>query len=98
MKDFLTFRKMILPIIIQVLFWLGVVGCIIGGIITMIGGVLVLFQGSGSAVAAGLTSIASGLGILLIGPFVVRIYAELLIIFFRINDTLTDIKNALQTR
>jgi len=32
MWDFLTFRKMLTPIVIQILFWLGVVACILGGI------------------------------------------------------------------
>ncbi len=96
MKDYLTFRKMILPILIQILFWLGVVGCVVFGVITMIGGLIAMTEGSGGALMAGLVTVLSGLGTILLGPFIVRIYAELLIIFFRINDTLTDIKNLLR--
>jgi len=33
MNEFLTFRKMITPIIIQVLFWVGVAVCVISGIV-----------------------------------------------------------------
>jgi hypothetical protein len=36
----------------------------------------------------------TGLQIFFLGPFVVRVIAEFFIIFFRMNDTLTDIKNS----
>ena len=77
MKDFLTFRKMITPLIIQVLFWIGVAAVIIGGFVSM-------FQYGG---------FWKGLLMVLIGPFIVRLWTELLIVIFKINDTLTDIKN-----
>ena len=83
MQDYLTFRRMITPIIIQVLFWIGV----------------------GVAVLAGLASLASTGGaegliacliIVVVGPLMIRIYCELLILMFRINDTLMDIKEGLR--
>lgn len=37
-----------------------------------------------------------GLGLLVVGPLIVRIYCEFLIIFFRVNETLTDILHTLQ--
>jgi hypothetical protein len=84
MWDFLTFRKMLTPIVIQVLFWLGVVACILGGI---------------GAILTGFARIDRvpeliGIGILAVvfGPLVVRIYCEWLIVLFRINDTLTEIR------
>jgi hypothetical protein len=42
----------------------------------------------------GSAPILKGLLVLLAGPLVVRIYCEILIIFFRINETLTEIKHA----
>ena len=33
MEDFLKFKRMITPIIIQILFWIGVVLCVIGGLV-----------------------------------------------------------------
>lgn len=39
-----------------------------------------------------------GLGALLFGPFVVRLICEGLIVFFRINETLTEIKNILKEK
>lgn len=78
MEDFLAFRKMLTPIIIQIVFWLGLVVCVLGGLATLIGGSL------------------SGLVLLVLGPIAVRIYCEILILVFRMNDTLTDIKNAVE--
>lgn len=85
MKDFWNFKKMITPIIIQVLFWLGVLGCIIGGIVQIVSGIEYPDPGM----------IFEGIAWLILGPIVVRIYCELLIILFSINDTLTDIKKQL---
>ena len=77
MRDFLTFRRMLSPVLIQVIFWVGVVLCIFSGIMDF-------FNGGG---------IVAGLQTLILGPILVRIACELLILFFRINETVTDIKN-----
>lgn len=76
MKDFLTFRRMLMPILIQAIFWIGVVSVVIGGIytVTQSGGLLI------------------GLIIIILGPIGVRLYAEMLIVIFKINDTLIEIK------
>lgn len=84
--DFLSFRKMITPIIIQIIFWIGVAICVIAGFGTIIAGIG--DYGGGLAVLGGLATI-------IFGPIVVRIYCELLILFFRMNETLTDISNKL---
>ncbi len=39
--------------------------------------------------------ILKGLAILLFGPLIIRLICESLIVFFRINETLTEIKNKL---
>jgi len=75
--EFLSFRKMITPVIIQVIFWLGVVGSVLVGLGAVFGG-------------RGLY----GLGLIVVGPIVVRIECELLIIMFRIHDALQDIRSA----
>lgn len=85
MNDFLSFRKMITPVIIQIIFWIGVVGFIVLGFV-MIGIGASLPWGGG-------TSILSGIACILLGPIGVRIYCEILILFFRMNETLTEIKN-----
>ena len=87
--EFLTFRKMITPVIIQVVFWVGVVISIILGLLSIAAGMSRF--GSGALVIVGLLYI-------FIGPVVVRIYCELLILFFRMNESLSEIKNDLKRR
>ncbi len=85
MKDFLSFRKMITPVIIQILFWIGVAVFVILGFVTI---------GVGASMPwGGGTTVLIGLAYILLGPVGVRIYCEILILFFRMNETLTEIKN-----
>jgi hypothetical protein len=86
-KDFFSFRTMITPVIIQIIFWIGVVLCLIIGL-----GYLLVGSRYGNA------SPAYGILIIIVGPIAVRIYCEILIIFFRINETLTEIKHNLDER
>lgn len=87
MEDFLKFKKMITPVIIQVLFWVGVAGSVLGGLIMM--GMSFGQYGGGAG------TFLTGLLMVIIGPVSVRIYCELLILFFRMNETLTEIKSGL---
>jgi hypothetical protein len=75
MSDFLAFRKMITPVIIQVIFWILLIVCLIFAI--------VLIAGHQPAV---------GLLLLVLGPLFVRIYCEMLIVLFVMNDALQEIK------
>jgi hypothetical protein len=77
MNEFLSFRKMITPIFIQIIFWIAVVFTVIGALGTM-------FRGG--------FNIIIGLIFLVLGPFIARIYCELLIIMFRIYDELVAIR------
>ena len=90
MEDFLKFKKMITPIIIQILFWIGAVGSILLGLISIVGGADAQYGGGGMMFV--------GLMWILLGPIVARIYCELLIVIFSINDTLTEVKNLLQNK
>jgi hypothetical protein len=87
MDDFLKFRKMITPAIIQVLFWIGVVVSVVSA--------LVIMGASFGSYGGGVGTFLGGLVMLVLGPVVVRIYCELLILFFRMNETLTEIKDNL---
>jgi len=73
-QDYIQFRKMITPIIIQVVFWIVVALCLIGGLIQLT------------------QSPLAGIALILFGPVVARIYAELLIVLFEINNALQDIR------
>ncbi|MEA2042761.1 MAG: DUF4282 domain-containing protein [Bacteroidota bacterium] len=75
-KDFLYFRKMLTPVVIQILFWVGVV-------VTFIGGIVQMFSGQ----------FWMGLIVAVVGPFVVRVFTELILVTFKINSSLTEIRN-----
>ena len=88
MEDFLKFKKMFTPVIIQILFWIGVVGSVIMGIISIVGGASARYGGGGMVFV--------GFMLIIIGPIVSRVYCEILIVVFSINDTLTEMKNLLK--
>src|SRR5229473_4407229 len=80
MGDFLRFETMITPFVIQAIFWIAVVILIIAGIVQIVG------SGGGIGVWTGLATI-------IIGPLLARIYCEIVILFFRINDHLRAIQH-----
>ncbi len=82
MADFLAFRRMLRPWLIQVLFWLAMFASVLGGVVLI---------GLGARDHRASEALV-GVGSLLLGPLVVRVYAELLIVVFRINETLTDLR------
>ena len=89
MEDFLKFRKMITPTIIQVLFWVGVAGFVIMGLVTMANS----FSARGFNVLLGFFG---GLLVMVVGAVIWRVYCELLMLFFRMNETLNDIRDDLK--
>ena len=91
MRDFLAFRTMVTPVIIQILFWVGAILCLIIGVIMAIYGATHLQEGQGQYLWQGVL-------LFVLGPLGVRVYCEILIIFFRINETLTEIKHALERK
>lgn len=88
MEEYLSFRKMITPVIIKVLFWVGVAGSVIAGLVTIASS----FQARGLGVLAGFFG---GLLVMVLGTVIWRVYCELLILFFRMNETLTEIRDNL---
>ena len=72
--EYLSFRRMITPVFIQVIFW-------IFAAIAVIGGLVVLVK----------SSVLGGLALIIFGPLFARIYAEILIVIFRINDSVSAI-------
>ncbi|MDE2822666.1 MAG: DUF4282 domain-containing protein, partial [Chloroflexota bacterium] len=82
MNDFLTFRRWITPFIVQVLFWLGTLAAIAMGLTMLIRGDEGLVRGMGFA-------------ILVLGPLVLRIYSEMVLVAFRVNDRLIDVNRTL---
>jgi hypothetical protein len=88
MRDFWAFRTMVTPIIIQIIFWIGALLCIIiGAFMIMYGSSY--FGGQGQYLWKGVL-------LIVLGPLGVRVYCEILMIFFRINETLTEIKHIIE--
>jgi hypothetical protein len=73
-KDFLYFDKMIMPKVITFIYWLALLGCVIGGLVVM-------FQ-----------SFLSGLGIIIGGAIGARLYGEIFMVFFKMNEALQEIR------
>jgi hypothetical protein len=80
MGNFIRFETMITPILIQILFWLAVVICVIVGFFAI----------------ESVPQIGIGLAVIIFGPILARIYAEILIVIFRINDHLRQIQHNTQ--
>lgn len=76
MNDFLTFRKMITPCLVQILFWISI------ALFVFIAIVDIIHQVNWRII----------LEIIILGPLASRIICELLILLFRINDHLAAIK------
>ena len=78
MSDFFSFDRMITPTIIKIVFWIGLV-------VTVLGGLIFLLAGNGGVRFLGLLY-------LVLGPLGVRVYCELLIVIFKMNETLSSIE------
>ena len=81
MWDFLCFRRMLTPIIIQFIFWVSVGYCLFVGIYDL----------------TRYNNIIQALEILIGGPIIARIITEILMLFFSINENLTDIRHNTQS-
>jgi hypothetical protein len=86
--DFLLFRRMIVPILIHLIFWLGVLGSVIISLIMPFA-----LQQQMGVLAFVLIPF-----ILVFALLNWRIICELLFLPFRINETLTDILNQLKRK
>lgn len=84
LKEFMRFDKMITPSIIKIIFWIGVGISILSGLILIFTGLTTRFGGG--------PQVLMGLLVVVLGPLFARIYCELLIIFFKIHETLVEIK------
>ncbi len=82
MGDFFRFETMITPVLIQILFWVIVVVSVISGIVTL--------------VSEGKQEIGRGLFLIILVPIMARIYAEIMIILFRIYEHLRQIEHNTQ--
>lgn len=77
--DFLSFRYLITPPLVQVIYVLGAILVTIGGLLTMVG-------------TTGRPEVLSGLLIIVFGNLIWRVYMELVMLLFRINDGIQGIE------
>ena len=85
-KDFVTFRRMVSPSLIRVLYWVGTVGIVVGSLAWLILGSEIMENPA--------LRFLGTVAILVVGIPLVRVYSEVLIVAFRINETFTDIRDA----
>jgi len=75
MNEYLTFDKFITPVIIQIIFWVGLAAIVILSLLS-------ITQGAG----------LYGLIMLIVGPVMLRVYTELLMVAFKMLECLQDIR------
>ncbi len=91
LADFLFFRKLAAPVLIQILFWCGFAGCVLVGGLQFAGVLALLNRGERFGVVAG--PLLLTLGIWFLGPLVIRLACEVLVAFFRMQDALREIRD-----
>jgi len=78
-RDFFAFRRMITPTIIEIVFWIGLA-------VTAFIGLALLIAGGRTAERL------FGLFFVFFGPLAVRVFCEILIVFFKMHETLLAIE------
>ena len=78
MSDFLSFRTMLTPVIIQAVFWIGVVVIVVGSAVLMSAG--------------GVGPILFGLVCIVAGPILVRVLCELVLVHFQIREEVAQLR------
>lgn len=92
MRDFLNIKKILIPTIIPLVFRLGLFFCIIAGTYQIV----MDFESFGSRYFY--TFLFTIFNWFIYIPLILRIVCEVLIILARMHDSLTDIKNQLNTQ
>lgn len=87
MKKFLNFDQMITPMIIKVVFWIAVALMIIGGL---------FYIGVGMTTYNGQEGVIVGILMIVFGPLMARVYCELIMITFKLYESLNEIKHTLK--
>ena len=76
MRDLFFFDEMITPKVITFIYWLLLLAILIAGLSTMF---------------RGFSGFLGGIGIIVLGSVLVRVYCELMIVLFKINDNIKKI-------
>jgi Domain of unknown function (DUF4282) len=81
MKDFFGFNKLVTPVIVQILFWMG---------ISVWGYKMVeLFK----EIKLGQTNWMAAVTLIVVWPLTLRLYCEVIMLIFKINENLLKLNN-----
>jgi len=94
-SQLISFDKMITPTIIKILFWVGVGVSGLFAIISIFSGLGVMFTENGFL---GFITIIMGFVIFAVGTLFSRIYCELLIVVFKMQEVLVSINQKLDQK
>lgn len=97
MKKYINFDIMITPMIIKILFWVGVAASIVFGLITSFSGLAMMFSRFGST-GAGFGTFLLGIFTIVVGILITRIYCELIIVAFKAVEKLSSIDEKLDNK
>jgi len=90
MKKLLNFDVMIAPLVLKILFWVGSIASVVIGLLMIVQG-FTAYYGGGDLIFTGLLTI-------ILGPIMIRVYCELLIIMFKMFDTMKGIQRSLDNQ
>lgn len=92
---FVLFRKFVGDWIIIIVYWVFVVLGVIGSLVYMVLGVIGALQLPGGGAKAFFIFVTLGVGLvgMILGPVVLRIYAEMAILFYRMQEHLREIRD-----
>ena len=98
--DYLLFRRMVTPWIIIIVFYLGVAGILIYGVVQFIFAIVVVVSSGGRATGIGLALVyvLAALFGTIFALIVWRVYCEVITTFFRILDNVREINEQLKER
>lgn len=88
LNKFFNFDEMVTPVIIKIIYWIGVALVVLSGLVSIIAGI-------GSHFGGGI-QVLGGLLMIVIGPLFVRIWCELMIVLFEIHKNIVEINKKTQ--
>jgi len=87
----LDFEEMFAPKVLKLMYWLSMAAVILSSGLGILGGAVQMLSGGSYRFEQGIIVLISGAVTLVLGPIVVRVYFELLMLIFRIYDKLCEI-------
>ncbi len=78
MQEFISFDRMVTPVLIKIIYWLATI------VVVIVGLAFFGMEDYGPV---------SGVLVLIFGPIAVRVYAEMLIVLFKISESLVSIRD-----